>query len=322
MAQEDERLTIPPDDKLAMTANRFTPRPKFFVMEVEAFDGFRVDAISNIMGEETAIVRENLIRNIKLKFPLILKDNYNLIGGIGYRHEQFKFEEQSDPEFPFFAQFEDKSLKQISANFYYKQDLSSDKFLYVFLRSSMNSDIPAFEGFGDQLKLSITTVYGKNIGPHKIMGYGISFGYDFGQPAVYPLFILNNNFTQHWGYELLLPKKVQIRYSPDQSNHFYAAVDVQGASYHLRERVFENFSDLEFRRSSVRTFITYEREIHDWLWMGITGGYRIPINIFLSEPGERRSDAIVKIEANAALYGKFSIFFVPPNKLYNRAKGR
>ncbi|MDX1627264.1 MAG: DUF6268 family outer membrane beta-barrel protein, partial [Fulvivirga sp.] len=235
--QEDESVKIPSDDPLVKLANRYKPRPKFAEFNVELFQPFGVEADAVTSGQERATVRENLIREVKLKFPVLLKDSFNIIGGLGYRHEQFKFEDQTDPDFPFFSQFEDKSLKRISFQLYFKRDLKKERFLYVFFRSSLNSDVPSFENFENQLKVSITTVFGRNKSLHKALGYGISFGYDFGQPAIFPLFIYTNDFTQHWGLELMLPKKAQLRYSPNQSNHFYTAVDLQGASYHLRDSV-------------------------------------------------------------------------------------
>ncbi|MEM9859090.1 MAG: DUF6268 family outer membrane beta-barrel protein, partial [Bacteroidota bacterium] len=190
----------------------------------------------------------------------------------------------------------------------------------AFLNSSLNSDEPQLENFFDQLKSSVAFIYGKQVNPNKQVGYGLSFGYDLGQPAIFPLFIYNNDFNLHWGLELLLPKSIKLRYSPSNQWHFYATSELKGASYHLQDEVLDGFDQLEFRRSSVRPNLTVEREIHDWLWVGGTMGYRIPINIFISEPGENRRNSIIEIDADAALYFNFSIFLVPPAKLYDKAK--
>jgi len=103
--------------------------------------------------------------------------------------------------------------------------------------------------------------------------------------------------------------------------HYYSTIELQGASYHITERLIESVDKLEFRHSSVRFNLRAEREIHDWLWVGVTFGYRVPINIFISEPGEGRNNSLVKIDVNSALYTNLSIFIVPPAKLYKRAKG-
>ncbi|QCK14253.1 hypothetical protein DCC35_05590 [Mangrovivirga cuniculi] len=316
---ENEPLRVPSEDDIVITAERYVPRPTFLELSYESFQSFFVTAKYRDVNE-SAQVEQNLVRKIKFRFPIILKDRLNLIGGFGYRHEQFKFEKQSDPDFPLFVRFEDKPLKQIAFKLYFKKDLQKDHFLYIYLQSSLNSDVPTFDDLSDQLKLSLTTIYGKNISPHKSIGYGISFGYDFGRPAIYPVFILNNNFNLNWGYELLLPKKAQIRYSPNNSNHFYTGVEVQGASYHLRNEVLQDFSKLEFRRSSIRALFTYEREVYDWIWVGLKIGYRYPINIYISEPRKRRRDALILLDANGAPYLRFSIFLVPPKVLIDKAK--
>lgn len=323
-AQEEEDIPIAPKQKesdIVTVANRFKPRPKFFELNVLSFDDFLVETESELEGDENATVSQNLIREAKLKFPIILKERVNLIGGFGYRHEQFKFSDQSDPTYPLFQRFDDRSLKRYSFSLYYKRELSTSRFLFMFFNGSLNSDDPGFNNFGDQLKSSITTLFGKQISLHKQRGFGISFGYDFGQPAIFPVYMLNNDFALKWGYELLLPKSAKLRYSPSESDHISTTIEVQGASYHLQDTLLESFESLEFRRSAVAWNLTYEREIHDWIWAGATVGYRVPINIFISEPRERRRDALLLIDAHNALYFQFSIFLVPPKNLFKKAKG-
>lgn len=320
IAQADERITIKSEEPLIEAAERFKPRPKFIEFEFETLNNFTVRATSAQFGDANARVSQNLVRNAKLKFPILLKKDVNLIGGLGYRHEQFQFNRLSDPEYVLFQRFEDKPLKQISSSFYLKKTLKNDRFYFAFLNSSLNSDDPQFENFLDQLKSSVAFIYGKQVNPNKQVGYGLSFGYDLGQPTIFPLFIYNNDFNLHWGLRLLLPKSAELRYSPSNELHFYATAELKGASYHLQDEVLEGFDQLEFRRSSVRFNLRVEREIHDWLWVGGTAGYRVPLNIFISEPGDNRRDSIIEIEADPTLYYNLSIFIVPPAKLYNRAK--
>ena len=319
-SQADEGLTVKSKKPIVEAAERFKPRSKFIELEFETINNFAIEAASDQFGDADARVNQNLIRNAKVKFPIILKKGVNLIGGLGYRHEQFKFSQQSEPNYPLFERFEDKPLKQISSSLYLKKTLKNNRFYFAFLNNSLNSDDPQFENFIDQLKSSVAFIYGKQVNPNKQVGYGLSFGYDLGQPSVFPLFIYNNDFSLHWGLDLLLPKSVKLRYSPSNEWHFYSIAELKGASYHLQDEVLEGFDQLEFRRSSVRLNLQIEREIHDWLWIGGTMGYRIPINIFISEPGENRSNSIIELEADATLYFNFSVFIVPPRKLYDRAK--
>lgn len=319
--QEDDDISIRRTAPIIKASERFKPRPKFIEFEYETFNNFRVNANSDVIGDAAATISQNLIRQVKLKFPIILKKNVNLIGGLGYQHEQFKFSNFTEPGYPLFTTFEDKPFKKISASFYLKKNLKNKKFLYVFLLNSLNGDTPQFASFFNQLKSSVAGILGKQVNPNKQVGYGLTFGYALGQPSVFPLFIYNNDMSLHWGLELLLPKSVKLRYSPTNKLHFYATTELQGASYHIQDLEIEGIDKFEFRRSSVRMNLKVEREIHDWLWVGVTAGYRVPINIFLSEPRQNRSNSIVEIDANNSTYYKFSIFIVPPAKIYNRAKG-
>jgi len=132
-AQENEEaITIPPEVPLLKLSNRFKPRPKFLELSFVSFTNFNVDTESDFLSKEKAIVSQNLIREFKLKFPIVLKETSNLIGGFGYRHEQFKFDKQSDPEFPLFDRFDDRSLKLYHLSFITKTILMKRDF-YLFI---------------------------------------------------------------------------------------------------------------------------------------------------------------------------------------------
>jgi hypothetical protein len=285
-------------------------------------NNFGVESKSKLVGDAEAEINQNLIRQAKIKFPVILKDKVTLIGGLGYRHEQFLFGEVSEPGYPLYVRFEDKPLKRVSSSFFLRKELEGDKFFLAYLNNSLNSDEIQFKNILNQLKSSIALTIGREKGLHKEVGYGLSFGYDLGQPLILPVFFYKNAFSLHWGLEMLLPKQVKLRYSPAQKTHLYLITQLQGASYHIQDEVLPGFSQLEFRRSSARLSLRLEREIHDWLWFGAMVGYREPLNIFLSEPGENRSNSIITINAQGTYYTNISIFIVPPAKLLKRAKGR
>ncbi|MEM9856167.1 MAG: hypothetical protein AAF843_02355, partial [Bacteroidota bacterium] len=130
-AQADEKLTIKSKDPIIEAAERLKPRPKFIELEFETLNNFTVRGISEQFGNANARVNQNLIRNAKIKFPIILKKGVNLIGGLGYRHEQFKFSRISEPDYALFERFEDKPLKQISSSFYLKKNLRNDRFYFA-----------------------------------------------------------------------------------------------------------------------------------------------------------------------------------------------
>jgi hypothetical protein len=322
IAQKKEKLSIKRTaSSIIIASERFKPRPKALEFEFEVLNNFGVVSKSKALGDAESTVTQNLVRYFGFKIPIIIKKDVNLILGMGYTHEQFMFSKGIVSEYPLFSVFEDKPLKQLSSSLYFKKTLPNDRFLFGYINGSLNSDGIEFRKVSDQLKSSITVIKGKQISPNKQMGYGLSIGYDFGQPLVIPLFIYSNDFTLKWGLELLLPKKVSLRYSPTNKIHLYGQIGLNGASYHIKERLIEGVDKLEFRRSSARFSFRVEREIHDWLWIGATVGYRVPLNIFISEPGEGRKNSLVKIDVSNTLFSNLSIFIVPPKKLYNRAKG-
>ncbi len=323
-AQQEERLRLDIADArpMAKIADRFRPRPKFLEINHELFNRFATFSSSEVLGNSSALVNKNLIRKAKIRFPILMLSNLNIFGGLGYASENFSFKEIRDNNYPLYQRLENNSLKRIAANVIVKKDLDRNRFRFYYFNTSLNSDRPQFNNLLNQLKLSVTVVLGKDLNPYKQIGYGLSFGYDLGQPTVFPLFVFKNDFSLHWGLELLLPKKISLRYSPNESMHFSLFNEVVGGSYHLQDEPIAGFDNVEFRRSALRAGALIDREVHDWLWLGLKGGYNHPIQIFISEPGKRRRDSIVDVDANASVFFQLSVFMVPPRKTYEKGKTR
>ena len=219
-----------------------------------------------------------------------------------------------------FEKFEDRGLKKAGAELIIKKNLSNGKFIFAYFNGSLNSDKLQFSKFFDQLRSSLAVVYAKNPNVNKQVGIGLSFSYTFGQPTIFPLALYNNDFSLHWGLKIMVPKSIQLRYSPNEKVHLYYGAGLVGSSFNLQNKVVTGFDELEFGRTALRTGFNLEREIHDWLWVGVEVGYNIPLRLFITQPGGNASNALVDLKLDNSIYTNFSIFIVPPRKLLNKAK--
>lgn len=100
-------------------------------------------------------------------------------------------------------------------------------------------------------------------------------------------------------------------------NTVYFTTKVNVASFRIRlddDSVFSQYDILELRRSEIKSYLSYEREIYDFLWFGTEFGVRSNLNFSLSNSLYRRGDTLVEGQVDIAPFVNFSIFLVPPRK--------
>ncbi|MFK7908495.1 MAG: hypothetical protein AB8B69_25410, partial [Chitinophagales bacterium] len=97
---------------------------------------------------------------------------------------------------------------------------------------------------------------------------------------------------------------------------FYGTVKLDGASYRLsfNNGPLSEHEMVELRRTELKYFVTYEREIHDFLWMGISAGYRSSLDFNISKNRFRDGNILMDSKAQTAPFLNFSVFLVPPKK--------
>ena len=107
----------------------------------------------------------------------------------------------------------------------------------------------------------------------------------------------------------------RLRYGTlNQENYFYLKTELNGANYNIA--LAENGSLLFLNKAEIRYSISYEREIHDWLWFSLEAGVRSNFNFDLSDTPRRNVEPVIKNTFNEALIFNFGIFVVPPRKFF------
>lgn len=291
------------------------PRSKGIVIKRELVRDYRIVSESD-GGNASAEIRRNRRWELKLRAPIILKDGFKMAAGIKYYVEEFNFEHPESLDFPFYKNLENRSLRSIRGDIYMIKPTRTNKYYILRLSGGLNGDYGS-ESFarGDFFKFSVSPLMGWKKNDYVSYAFGVAFSYSFGRRRIYPLFVYNKTFNSQWGLESVLPAEVKIRYSTlNQKNYFYGKAELHGANYSVR--LDEAKQDLVFlNKSEVRLLLSWEREIHDWLWFGVEGGIRSNINFNLSDDATIRSDVVVENSLKPALVYNFSIFVVPPRKL-------
>jgi len=296
------------------------PRSKGVEIVRESFapHDIRISGGDDGSASEMARIRQNERWSFKLRGPLVMKENFNLAMGFRFEFEEFNFENSEALEAPLLQQLEDRPLRSMGVGFYLSKPFRGNRYVIGRLQSDLNGDWN--EGLGtwsDYLRVSAAAVYGIKVDYDQSFAIGLSYNYAFGQPTIIPVIAYFHSFRDKWGIEALLPARARLRFTPNASNNLYVGCELRGSNY-LTELTDESLP-LFLESSEIRGVFTYEREIHDWLWMGLNVGYRHYLGFDLSDSDGlvlKPRDPVLTTEVEDALLYSFSIFMVPPRRFF------
>jgi hypothetical protein len=272
------------------------------------------------------MVNKNNRWELKLKFPVFNKERFKMAAGIEYYVEDFKFlhpEALSEPgAYPLYRALENRSLKSFTGVIYTIFPLKNQKYIAVRTSGSLNGDYsPTKLPNGDFFKFSFTPVLGWRKSAYFTYGIGVNYGYALGRRSIVPVFVYSRTFNHRWGIDAALPASVKVRRtSNNQKSIHYAIVELNGANYTitLDDAVLKKHSPICLQKSEVRALITWEREIYDFMWFGMSAGSRANIRFRLMEKDKfaaRAADELVLNKMNPSFFFNVSLFFVPPRNM-------
>ncbi len=292
------------------------PRSKGIVIKREVVRNYSIRSSSE---EEFGNAEADVIRNrrysFKVRFPLVLKDNIKIAGGIKYFFEEFNFENLQPAGYSFYQNLEDKSLKSFRTDLFVMKPTRTNKYFLLRVSAGLNGDYTAENTPNSNfLRFSIAPLIGWKRNEFVSYAFGAGYSYSFGRRRIFPILVYNKTFNSQWGIESVLPAEAKLRYnSLNQKNYLYLKAELDGANYGLRLGDQDNeITYLE--KSEVRFLLSWEREIHDWLWFGIESGFRTNIDFDLTDSPTLRSDRLIENRLNIAFTYGFSLFVVPPRK--------
>ena len=311
--QENSKLDL--DSTFVAPSVVGLPRSKGIIIKREVVSDFRIRSKSDQpFGSSSAEVRRNRRWDLRLRVPVVLKESIKVVAGFQYFVEEFNFEDTST-DYPFYQNLEDRSLRSIRGEIFMIKPTRKSRYYLLRISGSLNGDYDE-SGFnnGDFFRFSITPLIGWKKNELTSYAFGAALSYNFGRRAIFPVFTYNHAFNSQWGVEAILPANAKLRYGTlDQKNYFFLKTELRGTNYSVRLEETQT-SLFYLDKSEIRFLLTWEREIHDWLWFGIEGGLRSNINFDLSDSPRINSNVLVDNNLGPAFVYNFSIFIVPPRK--------
>jgi len=308
-----------PDSTFCVPSVDGMPRSKGIIFEYERVVDYGIKA--NSSNPDIGEVNDGGIKvNRQIQFvcrlPIYNKDHLKVALGVRYFTEEFRFDAT---DYPLFQSLEDRPLKSIGLSSYIVKSFRGNKFFLLKLGANLNGDYGKdIAPKADFLRYSVVPLYGWKKNNHIAYGVGLAYSYVFGSPSFIPVFAYNNTFNRQWGLEMLLPGSIRLRHNRTEKDIFYLTTKINGASYRIsldNEPAFDQYNILDLKKSEIRLFLTYEREIHDFLWFGINSGIRKNISFYLNDSLSGGGERLIEGNVRRAFFLNVSIFIVPPRKL-------
>jgi hypothetical protein len=301
------------------------PRAKAAIIKYELQPGYTIRSVGKLgtYGNSEGKISRNHRFDVRLRFPIINKPSITIAAGLKYSLEEFNFSDEQPMSYSFYKDLEDRPLKSAGIHFYLVKPTKNKKYFILRTSFDLNGDYGS-KKFGKKefLKFSVTPLIGWKKNENLSYAFGFTYGYTFGVPLILPVISYNKNFNCNFGIESVLPLSLKLRYTKNEKNYWYGGVELGGASYRLDNEgtAFSNYNKLHLFRSELRYTLTYEREIHDWLWFGIEAGYRQNLRFNLTNGPRARADVIISNTLKGAPLINASIFMVPPRFFLKKAK--
>lgn len=294
-------------------------RPKMIEFSMETLLDYHTNSSSNLYGEAKNEIERDQLLKMKIGLPLLIQENRML--GVQFKYYQQRFFLDTDDfslDYDLYHHLDNKKFTNTGLRFLYKESLSENKEVTIIGGAEMMSDKKQWNRLSTRYFLS--TSWKHAVSNRLTMGVGFAANYTILRPSIYPIFYYERKLQRNWTLDLVLPKSVEIRKQFNNANFFLAKASFRGWRYNLTNSVEGANKNLTLRKADLQFTISWEREIHDWLWMGFDIGYNKNLNYSLTESGASRRDALIDLRSNDAKYVKVSLFIVPPKSIYNCSK--
>ena len=291
-------------------------RPKVAEFGMETLMDYHTATSSESQNTAQNEVDWDRLYKAKIAIPLIIRSERMAGLQLKYYQHRFFFDEESYvDDFGYYSHLNNSRFTSLGVRGFLQDTYKDGSRLKVIAGAETKSD--RLKWTRNSAKYFFSGIYTWRRDRRTELGVGFVTNYDVRIFNVYPVFIYKKQFQRGYFLDLYLPKAIKLRKRINQSNFLIASTQVRGWRYNMTNALEGENRDLTLRKADLQFNIAYEREIHDWLWLGIEAGYNHNIRYYLSEPGMRRNDAIVNIRSGDAKYCKVSIFLVPPRKLMN-----
>lgn len=302
-------------------------RPRGLVIRYERLPGFDIESESDDprVGNGEGRVRRHNKFSVSAGAPLINRPQTKLIIGFDYELEEFNFEDLDENSYSLYRYLEDKNLKSIGLQLAYQHSLDERKFYIIRVKGELNGDYTRDNiSITDYFKGTVDLAYGWSFSPYYSIGVGVQYGYIFGRQRIYPGLLYNRTFNPKWGVEAIFPAAARVRYNANEKTLFYAGYRLEGGSYNIYadDTELQQFDEIELRRTDIKGLLRMEREIYDFIWFAVEGGFRQYYHNRIYEEVGTSDDELIDNDLAGAGFIEVELYLVAPRKWLEKGQFR
>lgn len=257
----------------------------------------------------------------KLKFPLLLKDKWKVLGDLYYAYERYGFEDIDPAAAYVFNPLDGTKLQRTRLTGYVFRSLSNRTYLTIRAEASSNGNYKGIANFDRRYMVyRIAPVVGIKRNENTEIGFGVMFTDNFKRYTALPFMIYNHNFNERWGTENILPIRFKLRHNLNEKNLLNFAAEYWSSAYSLEltppnETAPHNYI---FKNASAQFFMEWEtNKFSDWTWFAFRGGYSYNFDSKFVLPGTR-NDGRVDAFPSSSVFVSATFFLAPPKKFLDR----
>lgn len=265
---------------------------------------------------QTSPVALNHGLRLDANFPIISKSAIIINATVNHWESNYDFERVNDNH-GLAARLNALPMRSTRAGFVIFKPLNEKRFVIGQFEVALNGayDFDAFDPDLGKLKYSASLLYGWKFDDYTNLAFGATRTYRGGRVLHIPILLFNKTFNEKWGLELLLPAQGALRHNFSTKSLLMIGYELEGHSY-LLDGVdntglgFANH-ELELRKSEIRSRISWDRALSDFIWINLQAGMRVNYRFDLDE-NAAATEALLDNRIGLPFYFRVGFSLVSP----------
>ncbi|MBI1226701.1 MAG: hypothetical protein GC192_15815 [Bacteroidetes bacterium] len=297
-----------------------------FSIEYERQPKFRLSSKSLGSGETLKNDVEAKERfEVKLKFPLLLKNNWKVLGDLYHSYERYYFE-SINPKSEFALKpIDGLRLHRTRLTGYVFKSFSQRNYLALRFEASSNGGFEGLANFDRRYMVyRLAAILGVKKNEDSELGFGVMLNDNFGRYTALPFIVYNRNFSEKWGMESILPIRLKLRHNLNERNLLSFAAEYWSSAYSLDLQIPGDsyLTPYIFKSSSVQTFVEWEtNKFSEWTWFALRGGVSYNFDSRFILPGTR-NDGRIDAFPSTSIFVSGTFFIAPPKDYLDEKSNR
>lgn len=254
----------------------------------------------------------------KLRLPIINQKAFKLILGYSYRPEWYHFERFGADFEDVFRNLNQRLLKSNSFSISMSKPLNEKYYTAFRFRLMYNGDYDQWINFHERYAIyNGVGLFGIKRNSKLEWGFGVNYSNSFRRTILLPFVFYNQNFSDKWGIEAILPSNIYFRYNPKMYSILLTGIEYNSRSYSMDVQSDRpEFSGIyNMNHSELRLIVSWERRLIPWLWLNIKGGFQL--NFSTDFDAVQMDGTSFNVEPINTPFLQIGLFISPPDSFLN-----